>query len=175
MGPMRILFVTLLLAGCGSGSTNNGDGGGGGGGDSSVPQDLMPPGDAFLCGNTWCTGGTVCCVTGMTPTCMNGCPDGGFVAACKGPENCSGNPCCITNGSGFSIHDVTCGTAQTSCPPNVDAMSGTGQDRACHTNADCTSGAPGTNLPDCCTNTSTGQHVCFNSGLVGLVSGFTCP
>jgi hypothetical protein len=112
-------------------------------------------------------------VTGTTPACATSCGDGGFVAQCSGPENCGGNPCCITTVK-FAVHDVSCGTSASSCSPSVDAM-GTGQDRACHVSADCTASAPGTNLPDCCTNTTTMQHVCFNKGLVGVVMGFTCP
>jgi len=176
MPAMRILVLASILV-CGCGGDNppgGGDGGNGGDGNQSMPVDLMPPGDAFLCGTAWCTGGTVCCVTGMTPTCSTSCADGGFVAQCKGPEHCGGNPCCITVSSGFTVHDVTCGTAPTDCPPNINAQTGAGQDRACHVDGDCTSGAPNTNLPDCCTNTSTQQHICFNKQLVGVVSGFTC-
>jgi hypothetical protein len=48
-------------------------------------------------------------------------------------------------------------------------------DRACTVDADCTNGAPNTTLPNCCTNTTTGQHICFNTLAVALVKGFTCP
>jgi hypothetical protein len=121
-----------------------------------------------------CGAGTVCCVTGTTPACAASCPSG-FVAQCRGPENCGGNPCCINVTAGWKVHDVSCTTALTDCPPMIDLTAGSGQNRACHTDGDCTVGAPKTNLPNCCTNTMTAQHVCFNAGAVGFIQGFTCP
>jgi hypothetical protein len=134
-----------------------------------------PAGQPFVCDTMTCGSGTVCCVTGTTPACVGSCPSGSFVAQCRGPENCGGNPCCINVSAGWKVHDVTCSAALTDCPPAIDLTTGSGQNRACHVDADCTVGAPKTTLSNCCTNTTTGQHVCFNAGAVGFIQGFTCP
>lgn len=173
------LLAALLASGCGS-STSSGDGGGGSGGGGG-PADLAMPADlanAFSCGNTVCMGGQKCCVTGMTPMCAASCSDGGFEAQCNGPANCGGNPCCITIGSGFTVQGVACTTSPSACVPAVNPSTQSGMDRACHTDGDCTSGVDGMpQLPDCCTNTQTMQHVCFNKSYLGLpgISGWTCP
>jgi hypothetical protein len=189
---IRALVASLLLVGCGTDSLSPTP-------DlasppldlapsplPSPPMDLAPPpgdlayaplvdGGGFKCGTASCGGGNVCCVVGTTPMCQSSCPDGGFVAQCRGPQDCGGNPCCVTLQNNYSIHDVSCAHAQTDCVPSVDTTTGSGQDRACNVDGDCTAGAPGTNLPNCCTNSSTGQHVCFNRLALVLVPGFTCP
>jgi hypothetical protein len=176
--------LVMTIVGCGSGGGGGGGSGGTGGGggsgtggngaaDMTQPQDLA---NAFQCGNTFCPPNQKCCVTGMTPTCMTACPgDGGFVAECREPANCGGNPCCITIGSGFMVQSVMCGASPTACPPMIDVMKGSGVDRACKVDADCTSGVQNPQLPDCCTNTQTAQKVCFNKSYVQFVQGWTCP
>ena len=145
---------------------------------ATPPADLA---NAFACGNSVCMGGEKCCVTGTTPACAASCnSDLGFVAECNGPANCGGNPCCITIGSGFTVESVACTSAPSACPSMIDATKQSGVDRACHVDADCTAGLPAQpapQLPDCCTNTMSGQKVCFNKGYLGLpgVTGFTCP
>jgi hypothetical protein len=131
--------------------------------------------DGFLCGSQSCSGGSLCCVTGTTPTCASSCPDGGFVAQCRSPDDCGGNPCCVNVDPGYVIHNVSCTDSPTACPPAINVSNGSGQERGCRVDSDCTSGAPSTMLPDCCTNTGTMQHTCFNKLYVGLVMGFTCP
>jgi hypothetical protein len=133
--------------------------------------------NAFMCsthsGGPVCTGGMQCCVVNAQPTCVSSCPDGGFTVQCRGPQNCGGNPCCVTT-VGFVPQLVVCTTHPTDCQPNV-AISGDGMDRGCNVDSDCTSGVSNPSLPDCCTNTMTMQKVCFNKGLLGVVSGWTCP
>ena len=180
--------VAVAMVGCGNsspgggggGTGGTGGGGSGGGGGGSVADLALPPVDlanAFSCGSSICMGGQKCCVSGMTPTCATSCSDGGFEAQCNGPANCGGNPCCITIGSGFTVQGVTCTTSASACQPMVDTGTQSGMDRACHTNADCTAGLPSTpapQLPDCCTNTMTMQHVCFNQAYLAI-GGWTCP
>jgi hypothetical protein len=185
---LSLALVFLAAAGCGSSSTggnggSGGTGGGGGSGGSSSIPDLAMPADlanAFMCGGSICPGSQQCCVTGMTPTCASSCGDGGFQAQCNGPANCGGNPCCITIGSGFTVQSVICGNAPSACPPMVNAQTQSGMDRACHVDADCVAGLPSMpapQLPDCCTNTQTAQHVCFNKSYLQLpgITGWTCP
>jgi hypothetical protein len=185
---MSLLVVVAAIAcgsssprgGGGSGGTGGGGSGGTGGSGGSGPADLSMPVDlanAFSCGNTVCGGSEKCCVIGMTPTCATSCPDGGFEAQCNGPANCGGNPCCITIGSGFTVEGVECGASASACPPMVNATTQSGTDRACHVDADCVAGLPAMpapQLPDCCTNTATMQHVCFTKAAVAL-GGWTCP
>jgi hypothetical protein len=185
-----IRTVTILLCaavlGCGDGgggggggSGGTGGGGGSGTGGNGTTVDMAQPPDlagAFQCGSTFCPATEKCCVIGMTPTCAASCPgDMGFVAECKGPENCSGNPCCITIGSGFTVQDVKCTTSASACPPMVNVQTQSGMDRACKVDADCTAGVSMPQLPDCCTNTQTAQKVCFSKTYVQFVQGWTCP
>lgn len=187
----RLLVCALcaagcVVAGCGSSSTNAGNDLASGsmtpadlaGADLISPADIayFPPtdGGSFMCGTMTCGNGTRCCVVNSTPSCMSSCPDAGFVAECTGPADCNGNPCCITIGAGFTVQSVLCTSSPTACPPMVDTVSQSGHDRACHVDGDCTSDAPNTMLPDCCTNTATKQHVCFNKAAVGI-GGWTCP
>jgi len=174
-------MILLVAAACGSSSPGPGTGGNGAG-DLAVAApiaDLAPPPPdlthAFMCGSTVCSGGTKCCVVNGAPTCSTSCPDGGFSAECKGPEDCSGNPCCITVGSGFTVQGVACTTSPSACPPAINPQTQSGMDRACHVSADCISGLPAMpqpSLPDCCTNVATGQRVCFNKNIP--ISGWNC-
>jgi hypothetical protein len=182
----HLLTCALLLAGCGSSSSSpSADLASSGmsaadlaAADLLAPADLAytPPSDGgtFTCGTMTCGAGTRCCVVGSTPSCMSSCPDGGFFAECTGPADCGGNPCCITIGAGFTVQSVLCTTSATACPPMVDATTQSGHDRACHVDGDCTSGVTNPQLPDCCTNTATKQHVCFNKQALAI-GGWTCP
>jgi hypothetical protein len=175
------LALSILAAiGCGSSSPGGGGGSGGTGGGSGSAADLSTPVDlanAFMCGGNVCMGNQQCCVTGMTPTCASSCGDGGFQAQCQKPANCGGNPCCIHVGSGFVVQSVVCTMSASDCVPTINGSTQSGQDRACTVDADCTSGLPSMpapQLPDCCTNTQTMQHVCFNKSYLAI-GGWTCP
>jgi hypothetical protein len=195
---MRTVFLVAALAalGCGGGNGGGGNGGsggsggggsggsggsGGGGGSMSGPDLAMPPADlanAFSCDGTVCMGSERCCVQGMTASCAMSCnTDLGFEAQCNSPANCGGNPCCITIAAGFKVQSVVCGMTASACPPMVDATTQSGMDRACTVDKDCTSGVTSPSLPDCCTNTTTAQHVCFNKSYLGIpgITGWTCP
>jgi hypothetical protein len=186
------LLACLLVIGCGSSSPGGGSGGSGGtgggagsggsggngtGGNAGADMALGPDMTTSLqCGNLVCHGAEKCCGTASGAACMTACPDGGFQASCSSPSDCGGNPCCITIGNGFSVQSVACTNAPTACPPMVNVQTQSGMDRACKVDADCTSGVSGTpQLPDCCTNTQTMQHVCFNKSYVQFVQGWTCP
>ena len=169
--------------GGGSGGTGGGGsaGSGGGGGSGSV-SDLAMPADMSMaggfCGGTTCTGGTTCCVVGGQPSCMSSCPDGGLSAQCQTPSDCPGTAkaCCITIAN-YMPTSVMC-TDGSACAPMISAQ-GQGQDRACVTATDCTDNGGGMSLPDCCTSTQSGQHVCFSKAYLmafpQLGSYFTCP
>ena len=178
---LALSVLVLVAVGCGNSSPGGGGGSGGtGGGGGSSQPDLSTPVDlanAFMCGSNLCSASQQCCVTGMTPTCASSCGDGGFQAQCQKPANCGGNPCCITIGSGFAVQSVVCTSSPSACVPMVNAGTQSGMDRACTVDADCTSGLPSMpapQLPDCCTNTQTMQHVCFNKSYLGI-GGWTCP
>ncbi len=180
------LVLALAALGCGNSSPGGGSGGSGGtgGGGSSSAADLAMPADMSsaggFCGGQTCMGGTTCCVVGGTPMCMGSCPDGGLSAQCQKPSDCPGvaQACCITVAN-YMPTAVMC-TAGAQCVPNLTAQ-GAGQDRACVTSADCTdnTGTMMSSLPDCCTSTQSGQHVCFSKTLLGLSTQlqmlFTCP
>ena len=125
-----------------------------------------------------CAVGLVCCLgSGTATSCLSACPDGGFVTIqCDGPEDCMSNPCCgpITSGR---VVSANCTSAPTACPPTFDFASSSGQTRLCHVDADCTSGAPGTTLPNCCTIPQSGYdyHVCYAQAFISLVPGGHCP
>jgi hypothetical protein len=174
----RVFALALVCAACGS-TPGGSDGGGGGSGGGTVVDMAMGAdlANAFMCssqpGGPICMGGMQCCVVNSMPMCMGSCPDGGFTAQCRGPQNCQGNPCCVTTTS-FVVQSVVCTSHASDCQPNVNTM-GTGMDRACNVDGDCTSGVTNPSLPDCCTNTMTMQKVCFNRNYLGIVSGWTCP
>jgi hypothetical protein len=154
----------------GSGGGNGGNGGSGGGGGG---------GGTFECGTVSCGNGQVCCVTGTTPTCATTCgADGGFIASCRSPLDCSGNPCCVTVTSGYHVSGVMCAQSKSDCVPMIDIGTGAGKERGCNTNADCTDGISADmmlQLPDCCTNTTTMQKTCFNKAFTAVINTFTCP
>ena len=122
-----------------------------------------------FCGGVTCTGGTSCCVVGGTPSCMSSCPDGGLAAQCSKPSDCPNatDACCITIAN-YMPTTVMC-TPGSMCAPTIMAT-GNGTDRACVTATDCTDNSGGTALPDCCTSTQSGQHVCFSKSLLTTVS-----
>lgn len=176
--------AAFLLVACGGDSTSGGGSSSGSSadlaqvGDSATdPMDMaQSKGGGFMCGSMSCAPGTSCCVVGMTPSCSTSCPDGGFVASCAGPQDCqTGSSCCIAFGDNFSVQSVMC-APMASCVPTVSA-SGSGMDRACQTDSDCTDdgkgGNNGTYWKNCCTNTTTNQHVCFNATV--MVNGWKCP
>lgn len=153
--------------------------------DLAVPSDLSqtPPYDAagVACGMQTCGGKQKCCVMlkGMMamPMCMDSCPDGDFTVACDGPEDCKGNPCCVSiNNAMIDGAGAQCTMQPDSCPPKVDIQSRSGMDRLCHIDADCTAGAPNTQLPSCCTLMQNGNaaHVCL-SKIFAQFLGATCP
>jgi hypothetical protein len=74
---------------------------------------------------------------------------GGQRLPCYGPEDCSGNACCLeiaTTNSGSN--GVSCTATPQSCPPafTVEAH----YTRMCKTDADCTAGGISTNEAKCC-------------------------
>jgi hypothetical protein len=145
--------------------------------DLAAPPDLIANG--ITCGAMQCPVGERCCArtVGMTTTtmCASSCPDGGISAACDGPEDCTGNPCCAqimantTSGS-------SCTTMANACVPTYSIGTQSGQTRVCHVDGDCTSGGVTTNLNRCCTVTQNGvmAHICLNTVLAQF-SGGTCP
>jgi hypothetical protein len=193
-----LIAASIALAACSSGGTFYGSTDDGGpsddltqapGQDLAGPRDLRMPPDlvvvpTFACGDTSCPIGTKCCITGtgsnVQMSCMSSCPAGVLSVECDGPSACGGNPCCApfksSNGSP-QAQNVTCGTSPSDCVPMVDIVSQSGVSRLCHADADCTSGAPGSQLTQCCTGTIANQstHFCFNSAYLAFVSGVTCP
>lgn len=184
-----VLVLALAAVGCGNsspggggGSGGTGGGGSGGSGGGSGAADLSMPADLAsapgFCGGKSCTGGTTCCIVGGTPSCTSSCPDGGLTAQCQKPTDCPGatDACCITIAN-YMPTAVMC-TQGSQCAPNISAQ-GAGQDRACVTATDCTDNGGGNNLPDCCTSTASGQHVCFSKAILMAVPSlnqqFTCP
>jgi hypothetical protein len=154
------------------------------------PLDLAQPPDLvmvpmFTCGNSQCPVGELCCVTNgggqvniqCTP---NSCPSGALTVQCDGPAACGGNPCCapFKSSNGMpAAQNVTCGSSPSDCPPAIDFVAMSGTSRLCSVDGDCTSGAPNSQLPDCCTGVINGQrtHFCFNKMYVSFAMGVTCP
>jgi hypothetical protein len=193
---MRILGILVLaaaVAGCGGGSGGNNGGGGGGGGDGDmaktgtggngsdlsvahVPADMSSGGNGgFVCGAQTCGAGTQCCVVGTTPMCSSSCPDGGFVASCSQPSECStGSACCLTaTATPFGVESVACKPVA-SCVPSYNVLSGTILTRACVADSDCTDNNTNhTMFGSCCTEATTGRKACFSKTLAG--NGWTCP
>ena len=186
-----LLALAVVISGCGSstpggsggsGGTGGGGSAGSGGGGGSAAADLSMPADMAMsgfCGGTTCTGGTTCCAFNGTLSCMTSCPDGGLSAQCQKPSDCPGATaaCCITIAN-YMPSSVMCVSDGTTCAPNITPQ-GTGKDRACVTATDCTDNGGGMNLPDCCTSTQSGQHVCFSKAYLTmfpqLMTYFTCP
>jgi len=193
MRTLSILFLAAAVAGCGGSGGGNNDGGGGSGGgdmakagtggngsgDMSVahgPSDMSSGGHGgFVCGSQTCGAGTQCCVVGTTPMCSNSCPDGGFVASCSAPSECSsGSACCITaKASPFGVESISC-KAAASCVPAVNAGTGVVLTRACVTDSDCTDNNTNqTMFGSCCKEMTTGRNACFSKLLAG--TAWTCP
>src|SRR5439155_15912195 len=85
--------------------------------DLAQPTDLA---GAFVCGDRVCMGGTVCCVSAgaggaAMGTCQATCGDGGVPVSCRGPDNCSGNPCCVTIANN-APQMVACTDSPSACP-----------------------------------------------------------
>lgn len=111
----------------------------------------------------------------MTTTmCATSCPDGDFTGACDGPEDCSGDPCCLQV-MGGNANGSACTMSATACFPMV-SLQGNGQTRACHVNGDCTSGAQNTQLNLCCSVPQGGVtiHICLNQTYAAFLGG-SCP
>ncbi|MBX3272327.1 MAG: hypothetical protein KF729_18860 [Sandaracinaceae bacterium] len=116
-------------AGTDAGGSTGADGGGGGsvsGGD--------PRAGYVGCGMTSCMAPQVCCVSLSGATCgaMASC-SGGFSApgTCDGPEDCSGNACCVHFGMFDPNNGAFCRAG--GCP--------SGDNELCHGDSDCTGGA----------------------------------
>ncbi|HZS38424.1 MAG TPA: hypothetical protein VFF06_16430 [Polyangia bacterium] len=186
------LCALVLAAGCGSSNPTFTDDAGNTldlSQNMSLPDLSQPPSDlagAFVCGSQGvCMGGTVCCVSagaGGQPSgvCQASCGDAGVPVSCRGPDNCGGDPCCVTIANNVP-QSVACTSAPTACPTMYTfsgSMISSGQTRLCHTNNDCTSGLSNTQYPDCCTAMMGGvtQQFCFSAGLASLSGGkVTCP
>ena len=146
--------------------------------DLAGPVDLTANG--VMCGGgQTCKVGDKCCIVqqGMMSSsqCLPSCPDGNFSVACDGPEDCTGNPCCVAI-MGGAPGGSTCTAAPNACPPQFSGI-GSGQTRVCHTDGDCTSGIMTTQLNLCCTvPTPAGAkaHVCLNKMFAQFVGG-SCP
>lgn len=181
----------LLAAGCGSGNPIMTDDGGNPAdfaGMMSLPDLSRPPADlagAFVCGTSGvCMNGTVCCVSagggGATGSCQATCGDGGVPVQCRGPDNCGGDPCCVTIMNNVPTM-VSCTAAADACKTMYTfngAMIQSGQTRLCHLDGDCTSGDSSTQYPNCCTGMMNGvsQQFCFSMQLAALSGGVvTCP
>ncbi len=189
---MRAILASALLALAACGSTPDlsiPDGGNPPGSDLSVQQptpDLSPPPDlagVFVCGNVICGAGTTCCVgstgNGLTASCAATCPSMTVPVDCRVPENCGGNPCCLTLNMN-APQSVMCESTPSGCPGNLTFGGNTisGTTRLCTKSADCTASDNNTNYPDCCSTTQMGvtQQFCFSSGIAALSGGaITCP
>jgi hypothetical protein len=143
-----------------------------------IPTDDGGP----MCGPMTCQKGDVCCVTRtmgqLSGSCMSSCPDAAFTVQCDGPENCGGNPCCVSVAfMGFTpvFNDISCSQSPMDCQP-VFNLGMNGQTRLCHTNADCTNGAPNSGANTCCTATFMGvtSQLCLPAQAAGFM-GITCP
>ena len=122
----RSCVLIVLLCACGKDSKSDIDAPPGG--DASSTSDGSPTdGDVTIdatvlvgpaCGATTCTNGSEVCCIGTNSVCRvpGNCPSEEF--ACDGPEDCTGQPCCMPNNGGSE-----CG--------------GNCQEIACHVDADC--------------------------------------
>lgn len=112
---------------------------------SSYPNDERV--GYVTCFNEWtdfqapvCTSAQACCLTNMGGyNCKTSCdPNTEKPAACDGPEDCGGSPCCMQ-------FDFQAQSNYAICDPNCTNI------RRCHTNADCANGA------SCTTGLSSGS------------------
>jgi len=196
MRPSHLLFIFAMVAGCGD-STPAEDLSVPA--DMATPDLAMPDlkmvgpdmaqppvcatkvdrGDAgasqiFMCGVGSCADDEFCCVTGATGgnpsgACNKCCSGGTLPVQCRNPDDCNGNPCCITI-NGTTPHDVSCTASKTACVP-MAGLTNTST-RGCRSDADCTSGPVTTTLNQCCT--LMGQKACLNTQIAGLI-GASCP
>jgi hypothetical protein len=138
----------------------------------------------FLCGTMTCGTGNVCCVSagaGGAPmgTCLPSCGDLGVPVECRGPQNCNGDPCCLSLDNNVPT-GVVCETTADGCS-TMFTFGGnklTGSTRLCNSASDCTAGITNPQYPDCCQTVQNGvtQKFCFSSGLAGFTMGqITCP
>ena len=108
------------------------------------------------------------------------CMAGNLKIACDGPAQCGGNPCCLTVKNllgGPTPQDIVCGMGPTDCAPALDLLAQKLISRRCAMDADCTAGAPMTQLPTCCTGAFGGQSIrfCASAFIAGLAMGkITC-
>jgi len=147
---------------------------------------LRQDGGPLLCGANACSGTDKCCIStqvdggnaGAT-SCEATCPSGDIQVDCRGPSQCGGNPCCVGIGASGSASNVTCTSSLSDCKPTIDIGTKRGTTRLCEIDADCSAGAPGSQLPDCCTGMVMGQtqHICFNKAYLAFIPGIpiTCP
>jgi len=201
----------------GLGVNNNGKDLSAGGGDIK-PSDLKmnDPGDGpttpqdlkgVSCGDETCNSSQQCCVqpTGgqnFSATCvgLGGCADGGLVASCDGPEDCSvsGQGCCVDvtvsfgmmsmnpSGSGGASCNATC---EANAVVDTGAGSADIQSALCHKDADCVGLVGDVDAPfiggmnqafnKCCKAMQGGQSLsfCAPEGVAtfGSVVGIDCP
>ena len=178
------LILLVAVAGCGDDGTSAQDLSIG---DLAVPADLPPvdlacvpatDGSVACAGALMCGAGTLCCVSaGGTASCEGCCASGSLAVQCRGSQDCSGNPCCMTLKSNKPT-SMLCTDTMSQCPSSLTlgGLGGiSGATRLCQTSADCTRGATDTQFPDCCTGTFNGQttHFCFTT--TRTVGGITCP
>ena len=135
--------------------------------DLAVPVDLLTDYSGVRCGSMTCQAGDVCCISlGGGTECASSCTDGGIVAACDGPEDCtSGAPyCCAHLEVGYgTLPNCPVIAADSDCRALCDTMvplqcPAMGRGRLCHTASDCTAD-PST--PNCCTFVASGGGVTF--------------
>jgi hypothetical protein len=194
---MKYLPLLLLLASCNDNTAPA---------DMSMPDssmaDLLPPPDLAMpdfsgvtCGNMSCTVGHDCCIIlggggAIQPMCVptGTCADGGVVAMCDGPEDCStGTPnCCVTVDIGGGGPDGGLGNFQggdamctQKCPGSfiLGGTGGTVHTRLCHQTGDCTGytgQTPFGNLKfDSCCSRDQGPSFCA-PGLGATMGLYTC-
>jgi hypothetical protein len=187
-----LAFVGLLIvAGCGESGLTGGDDLGGGNDLTASADDMRPPdlatprdmtyvlrqdGGPVQCGNMTCGGATKCCIetrldggnAGQT-YCAATCNQGSISVECRNPSQCGGNPCCVQL-QGQNIRDVQCEDMITDCFPQFDFNTFSGQTRLCEFDADCTAGAPSTQLNRCCEVMQQGQRqkLCLSTSLAAF-------
>jgi hypothetical protein len=148
----------------------------------ATPSEAAPNDTGIACGAAICRGADECCSFGdggATLRCAASC-DGGVRAACAGPGECGGRPCCtqfsFAGPPAFST--ATCTVDPTDCVSAMTSSNG-GQTRACHVDADCTSGAISTQFTRCCTFKTGGTdtyRACVADWIVQSSGGaVTCP
>jgi hypothetical protein len=129
----------------------------GGDGDAATTDAAGPDGmySGINCGSSICTLDQQCCadVVGGTRCAAPGAFCAGISTRCDGPEDCPGQECCLSAGSGTCTPIGTCSTSL-----------------ACHVAADCGAGGD-----ECCPILETSWNGCFQScpGTVSTLSTLT--